>query len=327
MTAQQTPLGTPFTASSTAADILSGLDLTGREVVVTGGHGRLGREVTRTLSDAGARVTVAARDPERAAAALDGIKDVQVERLDLTDPGSVDSFARRWLASGRPLHTLVNNAAVLFSPEIVRDARGHELQFSTSHLGHFQLTRALLPALRAADGARVVTVTSGAARFGEIRWNDLDFTSGYDPATAYGQSKRANVLFTVELDRRYADQGIRAFAAHPGVIIGPGPFTPEQVESYRAQGLIDDTGSTVIDPEGGKKTIEQGAATLVFGAASPLLDGHGGVYLKDSDIAVLDDEQRPLTADSIPSDANSAMLDPDDARRLWEVSEQLLTRA
>jgi NAD(P)-dependent dehydrogenase (short-subunit alcohol dehydrogenase family) len=327
MTAQQTPLGTPFTASSTAADILSGLDLTGREVVVTGGHGRLGREVTRTLSDAGARVTVAARDPERAAAALDGIKDVQVERLDLTDPGSVDSFARRWLASGRPLHTLVNNAAVLFSPEIVRDARGHELQFSTSHLGHFQLTRALLPALRAADGARVVTVTSGAARFGEIRWNDLDFTSGYDPATAYGQSKRANVLFTVELDRRYADQGIRAFAAHPGVVIGPGPFTPEQVESYRAQGLIDDTGSTVIDPEGGKKTIEQGAATLVFGAASPLLDGHGGVYLKDSDIAVLDDEQRPLTADSIPSDANSAMLDPDDARRLWEVSEQLLTRA
>ncbi|MEV0207169.1 SDR family NAD(P)-dependent oxidoreductase [Streptomyces sp. NPDC050788] len=327
MTAQQTPLGTPFTASSTAADILSGLDLTGREVVVTGGHGRLGREVTRTLSDAGARVTVAARDPERAAAALDGIKDVQVERLDLTDPGSVDSFARRWLASGRPLHTLVNNAAVLFSPEIVRDARGHELQFSTSHLGHFQLTRALLPALRAADGARVVTVTSGAARFGEIRWNDLDFTSGYDPATAYGQSKRANVLFTVELDRRYADQGIRAFAAHPGVIIGPGSFTPEQVESYRAQGLIDDTGSTVIDPEGGKKTIEQGAATLVFGAASPLLDGHGGVYLKDSDIAVLDDEQRPLTADSIPSDANSAMLDPDDARRLWEVSEQLLTRA
>ncbi|MCI3241410.1 SDR family NAD(P)-dependent oxidoreductase [Streptomyces spinosisporus] len=327
MTAQQTPLGTPFTASSTAADILSGLDLTGREVVVTGGHGRLGREVTRTLTDAGARVTVAARDPERAAAALDGIKDVQVERLDLTDPGSVDSFARRWLASGRPLHTLVNNAAVLFSPEIVRDARGHELQFSTSHLGHFQLTRALLPALRAADGARVVTVTSGAARFGEIRWNDLDFTSGYDPATAYGQSKRANVLFTVELDRRYADQGIRAFAAHPGVIIGPGPFTPEQVESYRAQGLIDDTGSTVIDPEGGKKTIEQGAATLVFGAASPLLDGHGGVYLKDSDIAVLDDEQRPLTADSIPSDANSAMLDPDDARRLWEVSEQLLARA
>ncbi|MFS8197195.1 SDR family NAD(P)-dependent oxidoreductase [Streptomyces sp. CWNU-52B] len=328
MTAQQTPqtpLNTPFTASSTAADVLDGLDLTGREVIVTGGHGRLGREVTRALSAAGAGVTVAARDPERAASVVDGLPGVRVERLDLTDPGSVESFARRWLASGRPLHVLVNNAAVLFSPELVRDARGHELQFSTSHLGHFHLTRALLPALRAAEGARVVTVTSGAARFGEIRWDDLDFTTEYHPAAAYGQSKRANVLFTVELDRRYADQGVRAFAAHPGVIIGAGPFTPEQVASYRAQGLVDDDGVTVIDPEAGKKTVEQGAATLVFGAAGPLLDGLGGVYLKDSDVAVLDDEQRPLTADSIPSEANSAMLDPADARRLWELSEQLLS--
>ncbi|MFD8565798.1 SDR family NAD(P)-dependent oxidoreductase [Streptomyces sp. NPDC059639] len=324
MTAQQIPLGTPFTASSTADEVLSGLDLSGREVIVTGGHGRLGREVTRALCAAGATVTVAARDPERAATAVDGIKGVRVERLDLTDPGSIESFAQRWLASGRPLHVLVNNAAVLFSPEIVRDARGHELQFSTSHLGHFQLTRALLPALRAAHGARVVTVTSGAARFGEMRWDDLDFATGYDPASAYGQSKRANVLFTVELDRRYADDGVRAFATHPGVVIGPGPFTAEQIASFRAQGLVDDDGATVIDPGNGKKTIEQGAATLVFGAASPLLDGVGGVYLKDSDVAELDDEQRPLTADSIPSDANSAMLDPDDARRLWELSEQLL---
>ena len=325
MTAPQSPLGTPFTAFSTASDVLDGLDLTGREVVVTGGHGRLGREVTRTLSAAGATVTVAARDPERAAAAVGGPTGVRVEPLDLTDPGSIDAFARRRLASGRPLHVLVNNAAVLFSPVLVRDARGHELQFSTSHLGHFQLTRALVPALRAAGGARVVTVTSGAARFGEIRWDDVDFATGYDPVAAYGQAKRANVLFTVELDRRYAAQGVRAFAAHPGVVIGPGPFTPEQVASYRAQGLVDDDGATVVDPEAGKKTIGQGAATLVFGAAHPLLDGLGGVYLKDSDVAVIDDEQRPLTADSIPSDANSAMLDPDDARRLWELSEQILS--
>ena len=325
MTAQQTPLGTPFTAFSTAADVLDGLDLTGREVVVTGGHGRLGREVTRGLSAAGATVTVAARAPKRAAAAVDGLTGVRVEPLDLTDPGSVEAFARRWLASGRPLHVLVNNAVALFSPDLVRDARGHELQFSTSHLGHFQLTRALLPALRAAEGSRVVTVTSGAARLGDIRWDDLDFATGYDPVTAYGQAKRANVLFTVELDRRYADQGVRAFAAHPGVVIGEGPFTPERAASYRAQGLVDDGGATVIAPEAGKKTIAQGAATLVFGTASPLLNGLGGVYLKDSDVAVLDDEQRPLTADSIPSDANSAMLDPDDARRLWELSEQLLS--
>ena len=324
MTAQQVPLGTPFSASSTAADVLDGVDLTGQEVIVTGGHGRLGREVTRSLAAAGAAVTVAARDPGRAATAVAGLPGVRVEQVDLTDPGSIEAFAARWLDSGRPLHALVNNAAVLFTPQRRQDARGHELAFSTSHLGHFQLTRALLPALRAAGAARVLTVTSGAARFGVIRWDDPDFTAEYDPGAAYGQSKRANVLFTVELDHRYAAHGIRAFAAHPGVIIGPGPHASQRLDSYRAQGLVDDHGATVIDPQAGKKTIEQGAATLVFGAASPLLNGLGGVYLKDCDIAVLDDEPRPLTADSIPADANSAMLDRDDARRLWELSEQLL---
>ncbi|WP_305784346.1 SDR family NAD(P)-dependent oxidoreductase [Symbioplanes lichenis] len=321
---RQAPLHTPFTAASTADDVLKGVDLSGREAIVTGGHSRLGREVTRALAAAGAAVTVAARDPERAAAAVDGSPGIRIEQLDLTDPASVDAFAARWIDSGRPLHMLVNNAAVLFGPELRLDARGHELALSTSHLGHFQLTRALLPALRAAGGARVLTVTSGAARIGAIHWDDLNFAGGYHPVTAYAQSKRANVLFTVELDRRYAEEGIRAFAAHPGVIIGPGPHDPARVESYRAQGLVDDNGVTIIDPQAGKKTVEQGAATIVFGAASPLLDGIGGVYLKDNDVAVLDDEQRPITQDSIPADANSAMLDPEDARRLWDVSEQLL---
>src|SRR3954447_22485734 len=175
MTAQQVPLCAPFTAFSTAADVLHGLDLAGWAVIVTAGHSPLGREVTRALTAAGAAVSVAARDPERAAAAVAGLSGVRVEGLDLVDPASIEAFAQRWLASGRPLHVLVNNAAVLSSPQLSRDARGQELQFSTTHLGHFQLTRALLPALRAAGGARVVTVTSGAARLGEIRWDDLDF--------------------------------------------------------------------------------------------------------------------------------------------------------
>ncbi|PZE30148.1 SDR family NAD(P)-dependent oxidoreductase [Curtobacterium sp. MCBD17_028] len=324
MTSQQIPLGTPFTAASTATDVLRGVDLTGEEAIVTGGHSRLGREVSRALAAAGASVTVAARDTARAAEAVAGIDGVRVEQLDLTDPDSIDAFATRWNETGRPVHMLVNNAAVLFTPELQLDARGHELAFSTSHLGHFQLTRALLPALRAAHGARVVTVTSGAARIGGVRWDDLDFRSGYDPLAAYAQSKRANVLFTVELDRRSAGQDIRAFAVHPGVVIGPGPHAPGRVDSYRAQGLVDEHGATVIDPEVGKKTVEQGAATIVFGAASPWLDGVGGVYLKDNDVAVLDDVERPVTADSIPADANSAMRDPADARRLWELSEQLL---
>ena len=321
---QQHPIPSGFTAASTASDVLAGLDLTGREVPITGGHSRLGREVSRSLAAAGAAVTVAARDPDRAAAAVGELAGVRIEQLDLTDPASVDAFAHRWSASGRPLHALVNNAAVLFSPQLQRDARGHELSLSTSHLGHFQLTRALLPTLLATGGARVVTVTSGAARLGEIRWDDPDFTTGYDPGAAYCQSKRANVLFTVELDRRHADQNIRAFAAHPGVVIGPGPFSPDRLASYRAQGLVDADGTTIINPSAGKKTAEQGAATLVFGAASPVLDGVGGVYLKDSDVALLDDEVRPLTADQIPADASSAMLDPHDALRLWDMSEQLL---
>ena len=324
MTTRQVPLHTPFSPASTADDVLNGLNLQGLEAVVTGGHSRLGREVTRALAAVGASVTVAARDTARAAAAVEGIDGVRVEQLDLIDPGSVESFAAKWVSSGRPLHMLVNNAAVLFGPRLRLDARGHELAFSTSHLGHFQLTRALLPALRAADGARVLNVTSGAARIGEIRWGDLDFATGYHPVAAYTQSKRANTLFTVELDRRFAADGIRAFAAHPGVIIGPGPHAPERLASYREQGLVDEHGDTVIDPKAGKKTTEQGAATLVFGAASPLLEDIGGVYLKDSDVAVLDDEERPMTANSIPADANSAMLDPEDARRLWNVSEELL---
>jgi NAD(P)-dependent dehydrogenase (short-subunit alcohol dehydrogenase family) len=324
MIEHQHPLHTPFTAAATATDVLEGTDLTGREVVVTGGHGRLGHEVTRALVAAGAHVTVAARDPERAAGALADVPGVEVEELDLTDPASVDAFAARWLETGRALHVLVNNAAVLFSPELRRDARGHELAFSTSHLGHFQLTRALLPALRAAEGARVVTVTSGAARLGAIRWDDVDFAAGYDPGAGYAQSKRANVLFTVELDRRYAADGIRAFAVHPGVVIGPGPHAPGRIESYRQQGLVDDEGHTVVDPGRGKKTIEQGASTIVFAATSPLLDGVGGVYLKDNDIAEIDDRDLPLTADSVPAMANSAMLDAGDARRLWELSERLL---
>ncbi|OIH94437.1 SDR family NAD(P)-dependent oxidoreductase [Curtobacterium sp. MCBA15_001] len=326
MIEQQHPVGSGFRTATTASEVLAGLDLTGHHVVVTGGHGRLGLEVTRSLAVAGATVTVASRDVARASAVVAGIPRVQVEHLDLTDPGSVDSFTARWNASGRPLQALVANAAVLFSLERRLDARGNELAFSTSHLGHFQLAQGLLPALRSAGGARVVTVTSGAARIGAIRWNDPTFAHGYDAGAAYAQSKRANVLFSVAFDLRHAAEGIRATAAHPGVVIGPGPHRPDRVAAYREQGLVDEHGATVIDPERGTKTIEQGAATLVFGAVHPALDGVGGVYLKDSEVAVIDDEVRPLTAQRIPADANSAMLDPDDAERLWRLSEVLTAR-
>ena len=327
---KQHPIGTGFTAASTADDVLAGIDLSGKNAVVTGGHVGLGLEATRALAKAGASVTVGSRDPRRAASALAGIERVEVAQLDLLDPASIDLFAARYLDSGRPLHMLLNNAGIMGGP-LTRDARGYEAQFATNHLGHFQLTVRLLPALRAAHGARVVNTTSGATRISGIRWDDPNFTTGYDGHLAYAQSKTANVLFAVELDRRWAQDGIRGYAAHPGIIIGTnlGSSMPaDQVQAMQqATGLVDESGCPVIDPPSGKKTPQQGAATIVFAAASPLLAGIGGVYLKDNDISPLDDAADPNAqgADLIRSqNVVPHSIDPDSARRLWEMSEQLI---
>ncbi len=322
MTTQQQPIGSGFPAASTAADVIAGIDMSGKNVIVTGGHAGLGLETTRTLSRAGAYVMVAARDPERARPALAGLDRVEVGQLDLVDPNAIDAFAARWLATSRPLHVLVNCAGASGGP--THDARGYETQFATNHLGHFQLTRALLPALQAAHGARVVNVTSGAHRFGVIRWDDPNFATGHDRRAAYAQSKAANVLFTVELNHRYASDGIRAYAVHPGVVVGTKLNASAGEAALRAMGLIDEAGHPIIDPAVGKKTPQQGASTIVFAATSPLLAGIGGVYLKDNDIAPIDDEPKPLTADHIPSDAMSHTLDPQSAKRLWELSERML---
>jgi NAD(P)-dependent dehydrogenase (short-subunit alcohol dehydrogenase family) len=326
MSHAQTPIGTGFGPGATADDVLRGVRLDGRDVLVTGGHSGIGLEATRALAKAGARVTVGARDRERAALAVAGIDRVEVTQLDLGDPASIDACAARWLASNRPLHALLNNAAPVAPKEIVRDGRGYEWQFAVSHLGHFQLTLALAPALRAAHGARIVNVSSGAQRFGAIHWDDLHFTKGYDAGRAYGQSKKANVLFAVELDRRWAKDGIRAFAVHPGVIVGTKLNAGAGPEALRRMGLVGDDGAPIIDPARGKKTAAQGASTLVFAAASPLLEGRGGVYLKDNDVSALDDEVHALTADHIPAEITSSSIDPEAAARLWEVSERLLRR-
>ncbi|WP_399882009.1 SDR family NAD(P)-dependent oxidoreductase [Streptomyces sp. BBFR51] len=325
MTDRQHPIGSGFTPASTADEVLAGVDLTGKNVVVTGGHAGIGHEATRALAARGASVTVGARNPDRALDAVAGLEGVQVSRLDLADAASVDAFADRWNASGRPLHVLINCAGVPAPAQREVDDRGYEVQFAVNHLGHFQLTLALRPALLAADGARVVNVTSGAHRYSTIRWDDPHFTSGdYEPHTAYAQSKCANVLFAVALDNRWAADGIRGYAAHPGVVVGTALNRAAGDEGLRAAGLIDEAGRPVIDPVAGKKTARQGAATIVFGAASPLLADIGGVYLKDSEVAPLDDEQRPVTPDSIPSDAASHSLDPRSAQRLWELSGRLL---
>jgi len=321
MTHKQHPIGSGFTSAATADDVLAGIDLTGKNVIVTGGHAGIGLEVTRALRKAGASVTATSRNPKNAAA-LAGSERIEVDRLDLVDPASVDDFVGRWLATKRPLHILVNGTGASGGP--VRDARGYETQFATNHLGHFQLTLGLLPALRAAHGARVVNVSSGAQRFSDIRWDDPNFHIGYNSRAAYAQSKTANVLFAVELDRRFAGDGIRAYAVHPGVVVGTKLNSSAGEDALRAMGLIDGDGNAIIDPEVGKKTPQQGASTIVFAATSPLLADIGGVYLKDNDISRLDDEPGQLTADRIPSEVVSHSVDPASARRLWDLSERLL---
>ena len=324
MTHKQHPLGTPFTPASTADEVLAGIDLTSRNAIVTGGHAGIGLEVTRALSRAGASVTVGARDPSSAAAALAGNARAEVGQLDLVDPLSIDAFAARWLKSGRPLYILINGAGASGGPE--RDARGYETQFATNHLGDFQLTTALLPALRAAHGAR--SSTFRPARSGLAASAGTIPTSR--PATtraAYAQSKTANVLFAVELDRRWAAHGIRGYAVHPGVVVGTKLNSSAGDEALRRMGLVDEAGQPIIDPAVGKKTPSQGASTVVFGATSPLLDGIGGVYLKDNDISPLDDASRQLTAECIPAEVASHSIDPKSAKRLWTLSERLLAAA
>lgn len=325
MTHKQHPIGSGFTAASTAEDVAAGLDLAGKNVLITGGHAGIGLEVTRVLARAGASVTIGARDPDRAARAVAGLGRVEVSQLDLLAPASIDAFAARWLDARRPLHVLINNAAATPpAGAITRDARGYEVRFAVNHLGHFQLALALFGALRAAQGARVVNVSSGAQRFGQIRWDDPNFATGYDPSHAYAQSKKANVLFAVELDRRWANDGVRGYAVHPGVVVGTTLNSAAGPEALRRMGLIDDAGAPIIDPARGKKTIPQGASTIVFAATSPLLANIGGVYLKDNDISPLDDSTKTLTADSIPAEAVSSSIDPASAQRLWELSERLL---
>jgi NAD(P)-dependent dehydrogenase (short-subunit alcohol dehydrogenase family) len=326
MAQKQQPIGSGFTAASTVDEVLAGIDLSGTNVVVTGGHVGLGLVTTRALSKAGASVTVGSRDPDRAAPALAGIERVEVGRLDLFEPASIEAFAARWLDSGRPLHVLVNNAGIMGGP-LVRDARGYESQFATNHLGHFQLTLRLLPALRAAHGARVVTMTSGGHRLSDIRWDDPHFTTGYDGMLAYGQSKTANVLFAVELDRRWAADGIRGYAVHPGIVVGTNLAPSVTEDEERAMGLIDDSGRPIIDPGREMKTPQQGASTTVFAATSPLLARIGGVYLKNNDISPLDDTPEPIafgTEPIVSSDVVPHAVDPQSARRLWELSEQLI---
>ncbi|SDO20182.1 SDR family NAD(P)-dependent oxidoreductase [Actinacidiphila guanduensis] len=311
MTTAQQPIPSGFGAQSTAADVLQGIDLTGKLAVVTGGYSGIGIETTRALAAAGAHVVVPARRPDTAREALAGIEDVELDELDLADLDSVKSFAERLLGSGRAIDIVIDSAAVMACPE-TRVGPGWEAQFATNHLGHYALVNRLWPAIER-GGGRVVAVSSSGHHNSAMRWDDVQFTRGYDKWQAYGQAKTANALFAVQLDRYGAERGVRAFAVHPGGILTPlQRHLPKQEMVDR--GWIDEDGTPLNPP--GFKTPEQGAATQVWAATSPQLDGKGGVYLEDCDIAV---PAPPGTRKGVKPYA----VDPEEAARLWALSASL----
>jgi NAD(P)-dependent dehydrogenase (short-subunit alcohol dehydrogenase family) len=306
----QHKIGSGFGHDSTADVVLRGIDLSGKLAVVTGGYSGLGLETTRALAKAGAQVVVPARRPAAAEEALSGIDGVEIDQLDLGDLASVRSFAERFLASGRSIDIQVDNAAIMACPE-TRVGPGWEAQFATNHLGHFALVNHLWPAIAADGGGRVVSVSSTGHRRSDIRWDDLHFSLGYDKWEAYGQAKTANVLFAVQLDALGKDSGVRAFALHPGGILTPlqRHLAREEMVGY---GWIDEDGNP-LNP--GFKSPEQGAATQVWAATSPQLDGLGGVFCEDCEIA-------EVSTDDAPG-VRPYAIDPVSAARLWTVSAEL----
>ncbi|MFE0627964.1 SDR family NAD(P)-dependent oxidoreductase [Streptomyces sp. NPDC058864] len=308
-------LQTPFSSHATASEVIGGADLTGRRALVTGGASGIGLETVRALAAAGADVTVATRDPAAAAPALQGLAgtspagSVDVRALDLADLASVARFARGW--SG-PLDILVANAGIMALPTRHVTEQGWELQLATNHLGHFALATALRPEMRAAGSARLVVVSSGAHRNAAFDFADPHFERRpYDPWTAYAQSKTADVLLAVGAARRWAADGITANALNPGWILGTNLQRHIDDATMRAMGVTDEDGAVVPQPY--HKTAEQGAATSVLLAASPLLDGVTGRYFEDNQEAPVVDggEERP-------GGVAAHAVDPVAADRLWD---------
>ncbi|MEU8944443.1 SDR family NAD(P)-dependent oxidoreductase [Streptomyces sp. NPDC048489] len=312
MTTAQHKIGSGFGARSTADDVLQGIDLSGKLAIVTGGYSGLGLETTRALTAAGAHVVVPARRPDVAREAVAGIAGAEVDALDLGDLDSVRDFAERFLASGRTVDIMIDNAGIMACPE-TRVGPGWEAQFATNHLGHFALVNRLWPAVEP-GGARVVSVSSTGHHNSGIRWDDPHWRDGYDKWGAYGQAKTANVLFAVHLDRLGRDSGVRAFALHPGGILTPlQRHLPK--EEMMERGWIDENG-VPLNPDAFKSPA-QGAATQVWAATSPQLDGLGGVYCEDCDIAEVTPEGGERTG------VREYAIDPEQAARLWTLSAEL----
>lgn len=314
----QQPIASGFNAKSTTAEVIKGIDLTGKIAIVTGGNTGIGLETTKTLAAAGAVVIVAARDIDKAKKNLEGVANVEIEAMDAMNPASINAFTAKFLNSKRPLHLLIHNAGIMWVP-LRYDNRGYESQLVTNYLAQFHLTAQLFPALKKANGSRVINVSSLGHQMAPFNFEDPNFLNReYETLQAYGQSKTASNLFALELDNRAKEFNIRAFSLHPGSIGGTELAREASIEMFQKMGFCDKNGNILPEVAANLKTIPQGAATTVWCATSPLIDNYGGVYCEDCNIAPL------ANKDSIGSNGVELYsLDEMHAKRLWKFSEEL----
>ncbi|CCW18328.1 Oxidoreductase, short-chain dehydrogenase/reductase [Sphingobium indicum BiD32] len=308
----QTPMNSGFGERTTAEEIARIHDLHGKTALITGGHSGIGLESTRVLARSGAKIIVGARDMDKAHTALADIPGAKAFPLDLSDPVSIQTFAGGALEACDKIDILMNNAGIMALPRLKNDERQFELQFSTNHLGHFHLTSLLWEALKRANGARVVTLSSYGHRYSPVIFDDPNFEARpYDKWKAYGQSKTANALFAVHLDELGQRYGIRSFAVHPGRI----PSTSLK-RSLTFKELL--MMPLLLLSKVPVKTTGEGAATQVWAALSDQLDGKGGVYCADCDISPV------VTSDSrLANTVRDYAVDPELAHKLWQLSEKM----
>ncbi len=308
---------TKFNHETTTDQVLEGIDLTGKQVLITGGSSGLGAETARAMASKGAKIVVTARNLEKAAKVIDEIKastgnsNIEAEKLELDSFASIRAFAKRFLEKYDKLDILINNAGVMACPHgKTRD--GFEMQFGTNHLGHFLLTGLIAPALIKGAPSRIVNLSSGGHRVSPVLFNDINFEkTDYDKWVSYGQSKTANALHAVELNRRLRGKGVEAYSVHPGAIM-------TDLGRHMEREDLDMMNESVPGGSLPTKTVEQGAATQVYAATAPELEGKGGAYLADCQIMTVNDESTELHS------LCSFAVDPEAAQKLWTVSEEFV---
>ena len=317
---QQKPLNSGFGAKTEPKDIMRGIDLTGKVAMVTGGYSGIGLETTKTLIESGATVIIPARRVSVAKAELSGIvEDENIIEVDLADPSSVIKFVDRFLDSNFTLDILINNAGIMACPQMPTK-EGWDLQFAVNHIGHFILTKGLMPLMKKADEPRIVTLSSTGHKLSGIQWDDVNFENSYDKWQAYGQSKTAASLLAVEINTRMKEQGIKSYSVHPGGIVTPLQRHLENEEMV-ALGWKKEDGSLSDMAAAAFKSPSQGASTTLWCATSPMLNDISGVYCEDCDVAPRQSEGPEARYVGVADWA----VDTDEAAKLWELTEQMIS--